>query len=104
MGPCRYIGVDTDVAAARDIVTEAALTSRYVYLPKPVVVHVTQVLHTPFVTMRLRLKAYVLDTQYESTFASDVHLRVHQAFRERGILPPAELRRTTTVDAASATG
>lgn len=89
-----YVGVDTDVVVARDIVTEAALTSRYVYMPKPVVVLVTQVLHDPFVTMRLRLKAYVLDTRYESAFSSDVHLRVHQAFRARGILPPAELHRT----------
>lgn len=44
-------------------------------------------------TIRLRLKAYVLDTKYESAFSSDVHLRVHQAFRAAGVLPPAELHR-----------
>ncbi|MCA9698253.1 MAG: mechanosensitive ion channel, partial [Myxococcales bacterium] len=33
-----HVGIDQDVTAARAIVNEAAVTSRYVYLPKPVVV------------------------------------------------------------------
>ena len=43
--------------------------------------------------MRLRLKAYVLDTQFEKAFETDVNLRVLRAFRQQGIAPPAMLYR-----------
>jgi small-conductance mechanosensitive channel len=89
-----YIGLDQDVLSARDIVTEAGLTSRYVHLPKPVVVLVNQVIQENYVAVRLRLKAYVLDTQYEKMFETDVNLRVMRAFAEHRIAPPAILHRT----------
>ncbi|HET6418139.1 MAG TPA: mechanosensitive ion channel domain-containing protein [Polyangiales bacterium] len=97
-----YIGIDQDVLAARDIVTEAGLTSRYVYLPKPVVVLVKQVIHENYVAVRLQLKAYVLDTQYEKSFETDVNLRVMHAFAERQIGPPAILHRTISGGAVAA--
>jgi small-conductance mechanosensitive channel len=96
-----YIGIDQDVLAARDIVTEAGLTSRYVHLPKPVVVLVKQVIHENYVAVRLQLKAYVLDTQYEKSFETDVNLRVMRAFAERHIGPPAILHRTVSAGAAA---
>jgi small-conductance mechanosensitive channel len=88
-----YIGVDQDVTLARSIVNEAAVTSRYVYLPKPVVVRVCQIIAESHVTVRLRLKSYVLDTKYEKAFETDVNLRVLGAFRQHGIMPPAILHR-----------
>ncbi len=88
-----HVGVDQDVALARSIVNEAAITSRYIYLPKPVVVHVAQVISENYVSVRLRLKAYVLDTQYEKAFETDVNLRVLRAFSEHGLMPPAMLHR-----------
>lgn len=89
-----YIGLDQDVTKARDIVTEAGLTSRYVHLPKPVVVLVNQVIQDNYVAVRLQLKAYVLDTQYEKAFETDVNLRVMRAFEQHRIAPPAILHRT----------
>ena len=89
-----FIGVDQDVGIARSIANEAAVTSRYVYLPKPVVVLVTQVITDNYVAVRLRLKSYVLDTKYEKAFETDVNLRVLGAFREHGIMPPAVLHRS----------
>ncbi|PRQ05908.1 Mechanosensitive channel MscK precursor [Enhygromyxa salina] len=88
-----HIGVDQDVGRARSIVNEAAVTSRYVYLPKPVVVLVSQVIADSYVAVRLRLKSYVLDTKYEKAFETDVNLRVLGAFREHSIMPPAVLHR-----------
>jgi small-conductance mechanosensitive channel len=88
-----HVGVDQDVGLARSIVNEAAVTSRYVYLPKPIVVLVTQVIADSYVAVRLRLKTYVLDTKYEKAFETDVNLRVLGAFREHGIMPPAVLHR-----------
>lgn len=89
-----YIGLDQNITAARNIVNEAALTSRYVHLPKPVVVLISQVIQQNYVTVRLRLKAYVLDTQYEKEFETDVNLRVMRAFAEQRIQPPAMLHRS----------
>ena len=83
-----YIGVDQDVQRAVALVTEAAATSPYVYLPKPIAAKVSQQRIDPGVALRLRLKAYVFDTQYEKDFESDITLRVMDAFAEAGIQAP----------------
>ena len=88
-----FIGVDQDLKAARRVVNEAALTSRYIFLEKPVSITVTQVLQDSYVALKITCKAYVLDTRYEKAFETDVHVRVWEAFRERGIEPPAILHR-----------
>ena len=88
-----HIGVDQDVEAAQRIVQEAGVSSRYVYLPKPVVVLVSQEIVDNYITLRVRLKAYVLDTKHEKAFVNDVTLRVLDAFRGLGIQPPAILHR-----------
>lgn len=85
------ISVDQDVDRARAIVREAAATSCYIYLPNPIDVLVTQVVSDNYLALRLRLKAYVLDTQYEKVFETDVTLRVMRAFREEEIHTPAIL-------------
>lgn len=88
-----FIGVDQDIAVAERILREAMLTSQYVYLPKPIVVLVKQVIKDQYVAIHLRLKGYVLDTKYEKAFETDVSKRALLAFREYGVLPPAILHR-----------
>jgi small-conductance mechanosensitive channel len=83
-----HVGVDQDLERARTIVTEAALSSRYVYLAKPVVVLVTQEIIQSLVTVRLRLKAYVLDTQHEKAFETDITLRCLRAMHAANITTP----------------
>jgi small-conductance mechanosensitive channel len=90
-----HVGSDQNILQAREVVSEAAVSSRYVYLPKPVVVLVEQVISSDLVAIRLRLKAYVLDTKYEKAFVTDVNLRVLQAFAKRSIKPPAVLHRSS---------
>lgn len=89
-----YIGVDQDVQLAQTLVREAAATSRYIFLPKPVAVLVSQVIIENHVALRVTVKAYVLDTKYEKAFETDVNLRVLDAFRTHDIQPPAILHRT----------
>ena len=89
-----HVGVDQDLTRARESISEAAVSSRYVYLPKPVVVLVDQAVSNNLVSVRLRLKAYVLDTKYEKMFVTDVNLRVMQAFAAHAIRPPAVLHRS----------
>jgi small-conductance mechanosensitive channel len=88
-----FIGVDQDIELAQRLVTEGMLTSTYVYLDKPVVVLVKQIVKDDFVAVYLRAKGYVLDTRYEKAFETDVVKRVLRAFREHGIQPPAILHR-----------
>lgn len=83
-----HIGIDQDFDRAQEIVREAALSSRYVLLSKPIVVQVVQAASSALVSVRLRLKAYVLDARYEKTFETDVNLRVLRAFRQEGIRAP----------------
>ena len=89
-----HIGLDQDARLASDLVREAATTSRYVYLPKPVVVLVSQEVLDHCIALRIRLKLYVLDTQYEKAMETDVTLRVMDAFAANGIQPPAVLHRS----------
>jgi len=89
-----HIGVDQNVQLARDIIREVAAISRYVFLPKPIVILVSQEIVNQYVALRLRLKAYVFDIKYEKALVSDVSLRVLEAFRKENILPPAVLHRS----------
>ena len=88
-----HIGIDQDVHKAQELIHEAAVTSRYIHLPKPIKVLVSQVIVDNYVALRLSLKAYVLDTKFEKDFETDVTLRVLEAFDESGIKPPAILHR-----------
>jgi small-conductance mechanosensitive channel len=95
-----HIGLEQNAHLASDLIREAAATSRYVYLPKPIVVLVSQVLLEQCVALRLRLKLYVLDTQYEKAMETDVTLRVMDAFAEHSIRPPAVLHRDLSNETA----
>ena len=95
-----YIAPDADLDRARRIVTEAVRTSRFVYLEKPVVVLVNEVIHQNHVATRLRAKAYVLDVRHEKAYETDVTVRVKRAFNGAGIRPPAVLHRENIDPAA----
>ncbi len=75
-----------DERLARKIAFEAAVTSQYVFLGKPIVVLVGDEFRTTFVT-RVRVKAYVLDPRYEFLMQSDVTERARDGFRAAGLVP-----------------
>lgn len=89
-----YIAPDQDVRRARELAAECAVSSRYTFLEKPVVVLVNQVITENYLAVRLRVKAYVLDTRYEKLFETDVNMRVMDAFSEAEILSPAIIVRS----------
>jgi small-conductance mechanosensitive channel len=88
-----YIGVDQNARLAIELIREACLTSPYVYLERPVPIAVRQMIVEDYVAVQLKARPYVFDCKYEEPFQSDVHLRVLEAWREHGILPPAVLHR-----------
>lgn len=77
---------DVDEGRAKEIAYQAAVSSSYVYLEKPIVVLVKDEYdERPLV--RLEVKAYVIDTRYEALLASDITERARRAFREEGLIP-----------------
>ncbi len=75
----------TDPEEALRIGYEAAYTSPYVYLAKPVLVLVSdEFQQRPY--LRLRVKAYVYDHRFEPRFESDITARAKAEFLRRGML------------------
>ena len=83
-----YIGMDQNINLARDLIQEAASSSRYIHLPKPVVVLVNQEITDNYLAIKLTCKAYVVDTAYEKLFETDITLRVMKEFKSHNIQPP----------------
>lgn len=84
-----YISTDADHDRAKQIVHESVLSSRFLYLGKPVSVLIAMHLadHAGAV-VELTAKAYVYDARHEKTFASDVTDRVLKNFRANAIAFP----------------
>ncbi len=76
-----------DESIAKQIAFDAALTSKYVFLKKPIVVLVKDVFKETFLT-QIKVKAYVLDPRYEFLFQSDVTERARAGFRAAGLVEP----------------
>ncbi|EDK29813.1 small-conductance mechanosensitive channel [Vibrionales bacterium SWAT-3] len=83
-----YVGMDEDITLARDLIQEAASSSRYIHLPKPVTVLVKQTITDNYLAIQLTCKAYVVDTAYEKLFETDITLRVMKEFKKHNINPP----------------
>ncbi|MEW5975092.1 MAG: mechanosensitive ion channel family protein [Acidobacteriota bacterium] len=78
-----YLPHDVDPVQAQQIGLEAAYSSPYVLLAKPVVVLLQDGFEArPY--LRLRVKAYVFDHRNEPKFQSDITLRAKAEFLRRG--------------------
>ena len=104
-----YLPGRVDERKARGIAFDAAVTSRYVFLEKPIVVLIGDEFRTTFLT-RVRIKAYVLDPRFEFLFQSDVTERARDGFRaaglvaERDLYPAVETTAPTDPDPSAAGG
>jgi len=83
-----HLSLDADIQKAKDIVYEVLVTSRFVYLNKPVNTVVSEVAVAEQIVIQLTAKAYVLDIRFEKDFQTDVYLRATQAFKKAGIRRP----------------
>ena len=84
-----YLPGRVDERKAREIAFEAAVTSQYVFLNKPIVVLVRDEFRTTFVT-RVKVKAYVLDPRFEFLMQSDITERARDGFRAAGLMPKGD--------------
>ena len=80
-----FLPIDADPVTIEEIGYEAAFSSPFILLSKPVVVLVQDGFdHCPFT--RLRVKAYVYDHRFEPRFQSDITQRAKAEFNRRGLL------------------
>lgn len=80
-----WLPAHAPVAEARRVAFEAAASSRFVDLSRPLEVAVESAFRETFL-VRLRVKAYVLDHRDEVRFRSDVVERAQEEFVRRGIV------------------
>lgn len=67
-----YLPANIDIDMVKRIAYRAAISSRYVYLKKPVRVIAKNEIHEENFVLKLRVKAYVLDIRFEFPFQSDM--------------------------------
>ncbi|MFN0088152.1 MAG: mechanosensitive ion channel family protein [Blastocatellia bacterium] len=80
-----YVPHDTDPTVALEIGYEAAFSSPYLLLAKPVVVLLQDHFqHAPYLVVRV--KAYVYDHRFEPRLQSDITMRAKAELLRRGIL------------------
>jgi len=83
-----HIALDADIEIARRLIYEIVVTSRYVYLAKPVKIVASETTVPYGLALKLTVKAYVMDVQYEKDFQTDVVTRVCDAFIKSQIKRP----------------
>lgn len=89
-----YIAPGADFVRAKELIAEAATTSRYVYLDKPIITLVADEFIGFNLVNVIRVKAYVFDVRFEKEFESDVTERVKMALRDAGIQNTTPLQLT----------
>jgi hypothetical protein len=84
-----YVSPAADHVRAKPIVHDAVLSSRFVYLGKPIWVLVSMRLADDLgAIVELTAKAYVYAARHEKDFASDVADRVSRVFRDNDVAFP----------------
>ncbi|PIB35139.1 mechanosensitive ion channel protein MscS [Reichenbachiella sp. 5M10] len=67
-----YLPIEADTVRVREIATQAAQVSKYVYINKPIVVIFLNEIKEKQSVLKMRLKAYVLDIRDEFKFKSEM--------------------------------
>ena len=83
-----YLPIIIDTDKVRQIAAEAAQTSRFIYLAKPVVVLFFNEIKHDKLCYKMRLKAYVMDIRYEFLFKSEMTETVIRELLAAGLLDP----------------
>jgi small-conductance mechanosensitive channel len=84
-----YVTPDTDIKRAKEILSDAVLASRFLYLGKPFSVSTAvRLSNEGQVVVELNAKAYVYDARHEKAFASDVTEKTIVQFQREYICVP----------------
>lgn len=83
-----HTALGENIDRVTEILREVVVTSRYVYLAKPVVVTVKEAEVGMKLALKFSVKSYVLDVRYEKAFETDIVTRVQEVFNTEGIERP----------------
>lgn len=83
-----HLALDSDLRKAVDILREAAATSRYVFLRKPISIVLNEVDFAGRPAMQVRVKCYVLDVRFEKALQTDILIRGNEVLIASGIKRP----------------
>jgi small-conductance mechanosensitive channel len=86
-----YLPINIDTNKVRQVATEAAQVSKYIYLNKPITVLFFNEVKERRSYLKMRLKAYVMDIRYEFNFKSDMTEIVIRELLSQKIITPDEL-------------
>ncbi len=81
-----YLPIDIDTERVRQIATEAAQVSKYIFLNKPIVVLFFNEIHDRRLVLKMRLKAYVSNLDKEFAFKSEMTEIVLKSLLAEGII------------------
>lgn len=82
-----YLPSDTNIDLVKEIAYKAAISSRYVYLNKPVVVIIENKVIDKNYLIHLKVKSYVLDIRYEFLLKGEITELILTELNRRKLLP-----------------
>ncbi len=88
-----YVSIYQNLDFVRDLLHEVVITSRYVYLEKPVIVNFEEVSISNTFVIKVAVKAYVLDVKYEKALVNDITSRGNKVLNGHDILRPVKQER-----------
>ncbi len=91
-----YVSIYQNLDYVRDLLHEVVITSRYVYLEKPVVVNFEEVSISNTFVIKVAVKAYVLDVKYEKALVNDITSRGNKVLNGHDILRPVKQERVVS--------
>jgi small-conductance mechanosensitive channel len=80
-----YISLFEDFQKVREILHEVTITSRFVYLEKPVSIVFEEIAISNTFVVKIMVKAYVFDVKYEKAFQSDIVVRGNKELNKNNI-------------------
>jgi small-conductance mechanosensitive channel len=82
-----YLPADTNIDLVKEIAYKAAISSRYVYLNKPVAVITENMVIDKNYLIHLKVKSYVLDIRYEFLLKGEITELILTELNRRHLLP-----------------
>ncbi|MFP8487711.1 mechanosensitive ion channel family protein [Gracilimonas sp. Q87] len=81
-----YLPADCPVEEVKQIAYKAVISSRFVFMKKPISIMTENEMHQRRFILKVKVKAYVLDIRYEFPFQSDVTELILTELQKRNIL------------------
>lgn len=83
-----HLDLQADLKLAKQLLYETAVTSRYVFLKKPVTIVFSEVNFAERPAMQIRVKCYVIDVRFEKALQTDILIRGNESLNRAHIARP----------------